>query len=336
MRLKPEQLERELRSPEGCWLVSGDEPLLVGEAADAIRAAARREGYSDREVFFLDARADWGPVLESGQSLSLFADRRLLELRLASARLGVSGGQSLARLVESPPPDTVLLILAPRLERAVQSSPWVKAVERQGRWLAVWPIEADALPGWIRARAAAAGLKLSAGAVQALAQRVEGNLLAAGQELEKILLLRGPGELDADELIELVVGQARYDASALCDAALAANAAQALRIVQGLRQEGAELPLILWALAGAVRSVIAQRQRRSAPPAFGPGAQRRMQLVQQAERRLAGRSLVPLLRQAARVDRCIKGAEAGDPWDELTRLVTSLAGIDFPSTGLPA
>lgn len=336
MRLKPEQLERELRSPEGCWLVSGDEPLLVGEAADAIRAAARRDGYADRAVFFLDARSDWGPVLESGQSLSLFSERRLLELRLASARLGVGGGQALARLVESPPPDTVLLIVAPRLERAVQSTPWVKALERQGRWLALWPIEVDALPGWIRTRAAAVGLQLSSEAVAALAQRVEGNLLAAGQELEKILLLRGPGAMDAEELIEMVVGQARYDASALCDAALAADATQALRIVQGLRAEGAELPLILWALATAVRSLIAQRQRRNAPPAFGPGAQRRTQLVQQAERRLAGRSLAPLLRQAARVDRCIKGAEAGDPWDELTRLVTSLAGIDLPSPAVPA
>jgi DNA polymerase-3 subunit delta len=327
MRIRLEQLSGKLGSPlPAAWLVAGDEPLLVGEAADAIRARAREEGYTDRETFFVEGRFDWGNVLGSSQSLSLFASRRVLEVRMASPRPGPDGGKVLAELAANPPPDTLVLVVTGRLDRDVLSSAWGRAFEQHGILLQVWPVEVTALPGWLRARAARHGMQMTEEAARLLALRVEGNLLAAHQEIEKLALTREAGTVDEDDVAVSVANSARYDVFQLGEAALSGDAARALRILEGLRGEGVEAPIVLWLLAREIRALAAAR-RDGPARAFGPQAERRARALQAAVQRMAGRRLGPLVAQAAYVDRCIKGLGRGDPWDELTTLVADLAGV---------
>jgi DNA polymerase-3 subunit delta len=334
MRISPEQLKDKLgRMTVQAWLVAGDEPLLVGEAADAIRARAREEGFTDRETFFVEPRFDWSQVSGSSQALSLFATRRLLEIRLPAPRPGREGAALLAQLAAEPPPDTIVLVVTGRLERDSLSSSWVKAFEKHGVMVQCWPVPASALPGWVASRAAHLGIRLDAATATLLAQRVEGNLLAAHQEIEK-LALTYPGRkvLDEDEVAAAVADSARFDVFQLGEAALAGDAARSLRILAGLRGEGTEPPVVLWLLCRELRALAQTRRDGSVPRAFGRQAQRRASLLEQALRRHAGRRLGPLVRQAARTDRCIKGLSAGDPWDELTTLVAALAGA-APAAG---
>jgi len=331
MRIRYEQLSRQLGSPlPAAWLVCGDEPLLVGEAADAIRARAREEGYTDRETFFVEGKFDWGSVLGSSQSLSLFASRRVLEVRLPSPRPGVEGGRVLADLAADPPPDTLVLVVTGRLDRDGLSSAWAKAFEKHGVLLQVWPVEIGALPRWLRERAAHHGLEMTEGAARLLALRVEGNLLAAHQEVEKLALAHTAGTVDEDDVAASVANSARYDVFQLGEAALAGDAVRALRILEGLRGEGMEPPIVLWLLAREIRSLAAAR-RGDMPRAFGPQAERRSRALEAAARRMAGQRLGPLVSQAAWVDRCIKGQGRGDPWDELAGLVARLAGVPLPA-----
>jgi len=332
MRIRADKLAHALDTPLGpAWLVTGDEPLLVGEAADAIRARARDEGYLDRETFFVEPRFDWGLVLGSSQALSLFASRRLLEIRMPTPRPGVEGGRVLEDLAAQPPPDTVVLVVTGRLERDALSSAWVKAFERHGAVVQAWPIEIGELPSWVSARAARHGLELGADAARLLAQRVEGNLLAAHQEIEKLALIHEPGTVDEDEVAAAVANSARYDVFQLGEAALGGDAARALRILEGLRGEGTEPPVVLWLLCREIRALAQARRSRGAPAGFGRQAERRARVLQAALRRTAGTRLGPLVSQAARVDRCIKGLGQGDPWDELAALVARLAGLRLPA-----
>jgi DNA polymerase-3 subunit delta len=331
MRIRLEQLPGKLGSPlPGVWLVSGDEPLLVGEAADAIRARAREEGYTDRETFFVEGKFDWGSVLGSSQALSLFASRRILEIRLPSSRPGVEGSKVLAGLAADPPPDTLVLVITGRLDRDGLSSAWGKAFDQHGILLQVWPVEIGLLPRWLGERARRRGLEMTDAAARLLALRVEGNLLAAHQEIEKLALTREAGSVDEDDVAASVANSARYDVFQLGEAALAGDAARALRILEGLRGEGTEAPVVLWLLAREIRALAAARSGAAAR-AFGPQAERRARALQAAVRRLAGQRLGPLVTQAAYVDRCIKGRGRGDPWDELATLVARLAGVPLPA-----
>ncbi len=331
MRIRLEQLPGKLRgSLPVTWLVSGDEPLLVGEAADAIRSRAREEGYTERETHFVEGRFDWGQVLESSQSLSLFASRRVLEVRLPSPRPGVEGGKVLADLAANPPPDTLVLVIAGRLDRDGLSSAWGRAFDQHGIVLQVWPVEVGALPRWLGERAERHGLHMTDEAARLLALRVEGNLLAAHQEIEKLALTRDTGAVDEDDIAAAVASSARYDVFQLGEAALAGDAVRALRILEGLRGEGMEPPVVLWLLAREIRA-LATARRDGPTRAFGPQAERRARVLQAAVRRLAGQRLGPLVTQAAYIDRCIKGLGRGDPWDELAALVARLAGVPLPA-----
>src|SRR5580692_7366510 len=171
------------------YLVSGDEPLLTGEAADAIRARARAIGFTEREAHFLERGSDWDDVRASAGNMSLFGSRRVVEIRLPSGKPGVSGNKALVALLEHEDRDTVFLILTPRLDRDAQSADWVKAVEAHGAWVQVWPIDIDRLVGWLRGRSRRLKLDATDEALELLAERTEGNLLAAHQELEKLTLL---------------------------------------------------------------------------------------------------------------------------------------------------
>src|SRR5690242_11250080 len=238
LKLTPDSLTGQLEQHLlPAYLVSGDEPLLSGEAADAIRARARAAGFTEREVHFLERGSDWDDVRASASNMSLFGSRRLLELRLPG-RPGVAGNNALLALLERDDPDTLLLILAPRLDRDAQAAQWVRALESRGGWIAVWPVEAERLVGWLRSRCRRLRLEVDDEALGLLAERTEGNLLAAHQELEKLRLLAPAGRITSETVLASVADSARFDVFRLSEAVLEGEADRALRVLAGLRSEG--------------------------------------------------------------------------------------------------
>jgi DNA polymerase-3 subunit delta len=332
-QLRADQLTAHLqRSLAPVYFIHGDETLLVNECADAVRAAARSQGYNERQVFSAEAGFDWNSLLAASDSLSLFAERRILELRLPSGKPGKEGTQILRDYAERPAPDTLLLIISGKLESAARRGKWVLALEQAGVAIAVWPVEAAQLPAWIDRRMRAHGMRASRDALQLIAERVEGNLLAAAQEIEKLYLLHGAAELDVDGVAELVADSARYDVFGLVDAALAGDAAHALRILAGLRAEGVDPVLVLWALAREIRTLAQMtRELQGSGLAQVLAAYRvwdkRKPLLSAALQRIRGRQWWQLLQRCARLDRVVKGRAAGSAWDELLQLILSLAGV---------
>ncbi|HMH28475.1 MAG TPA: DNA polymerase III subunit delta [Steroidobacteraceae bacterium] len=331
MRIRAEQLPAALaRGLAGMYLVSGDEPLLVGEAADAIRAAARAAGYADRQVFFIDRSFSWDELRLASHSLSLFAERRLFELRMPSGKPD-KGAALLAELAGQSAPDLTFLIITDKLDRKVSDAPWVQAIEKHGAWVPIFPVEAAALPAWLRARAKALDIEIDPEASQLIVDRVEGNLLAAQQELEKLGLLAN-GESIGVDLVQRSVGDsARYDVFQLAEAAAAGDAVRALRVLLGLRSEGVEPTLILWALVRELRGMWQARERerlRSAAGAAARGSPWNLAANPSARAlaRLKKLPLAPLLLQAGHTDRVIKGLAAGDAWSALTGLTGAFAG----------
>lgn len=292
------------------YLISGDEPLLAAEAADAIRARARSAGFGEREVFFIErGSAVWDGVALAAQSLSLFAARRLIEIRMPNGKPGVAGAAALLRLFEAAGEDLLVLVITDKLERETQGSQWVQALQQRGAWLSIWPVPRARLPLWLRARFAAAGLQPTEEALSLLAERSEGNLLAAQQEIQKLSLLLPRGsKVSASQVATGSADSARFDVFQLAEAVHGGDAARALRILGGLRAEGAEPVLVLWALVRELRS----------QQAAAAGASR------------GGGSRLPFSRLAARAgcaDRMAKGLATGDPWDELALLAVELTGL---------
>ena len=333
-QLRADQLAGQLQqSLAPVYFVHGDETLLVNECADAIRAAARAQGYAERQVFSVEAGFDWNSLRAASDSLSLFAERRVLELRLPSGKPGRDGTQILRDYAGRPAADTLLLIVSGKLESAARRSKWVLALEQAGVSIAIWPIEAAQLPGWIDRRMRAHGMRASREALQLIAERVEGNLLAAAQEIEKLYLLHGSGELDVDTVAELVADSARYDVFGLVDAALAGDAGHVQRILSGLRAEGVDPVLVLWALVREIRTLTTMaRQLQSSGLAQVLVSHqvwdKRKPLVSAALQRIRGRQWWHLLQRCAQLDRVIKGRAAGSAWDELLQLALSLAGVN--------
>ena len=305
------------------YLISGDEPLLGGEAADAIRARARTAGFSEREVHFIERASDWDEVRASAGNLSLFGARRLVEIRLASARPGAAGNAALVALVEAHDPDLLLLVIAPRLDREAQSADWVRAIETHGAWLAVWPVDPERMVEWLRRRSKKLGLEASDETLELLAGRTEGNLLAAHQELSKLVWLAPGGTVSADTVLASVADSARFDVFQLGEVVLAGDTTRALRMLAGLRAEGTEATLVLWTLTRALRDLWAARSEGTAPPAW----QRRGAALAKAAQRAPQLSFAALAQRAARADRMIKGRVAGEPWDEMALLVAELCGL---------
>lgn len=309
------------------YLVSGDEDLLVGEACDALRAAARAAGFSEREVHFPERAGDWADILAAAGSMSLFGDRKILELRF-SGKAGKDGSAALQQLIQLAGTDTLLLVITPRLDYATQSAAWVKAIETRGIWLPVWEIGARQLDAWLTARLHAAGLQPTADAVALLAARVEGNLLAAQQEIEKLKLLVPAGDLPASAVLEAVASSARYDVFGLGEAIVSGDAPRALRVLAGLRGEGTEPTLVLWAINRELRNLWSLR--RGDDPARRPGPRltpTQIAALERARPRAARLPFARLSSRALRADRMIKGRLAGDPWDELTLLCSEFCGL---------
>jgi DNA polymerase III subunit delta len=308
------------------YLIAGEEHLLVLEAADALRTRARSLGYVERDVLDADASYDWNALTMSSSAMSLFASRKLIDLRLPTGKPGKDGAVALIEYCENPSPDNVLLITCTQWSKAHETA-WVAAVEKIGVFVPVWPLKPAELPGWIGERMAARGLKPDRAAIDALAERVEGNSLAAAQEIDKLVLLHGSAPLDAATLEELVADSARYDVFKLVDAALAGDTERALRILSGLHAEGEQVPALLgWLLnqlqllarlAAASNPAAAFRSERIWPAREG--------LYKKVLARADRAHWEACLVQAARIDRISKGRGFGDAWRELERLITAMA-----------
>lgn len=334
MQLKPEQLDAHLRKQLApVYFISGDEPLRVMEAADAVRAAARRQGHDEREVMTVQAGFDWGSLMSEAGNLSLFSQRRVIDLRMPGGKPGADGSRALRAYAEQPPDDTLLLVTAGKLDKSTRTSKWVQALDRAGVVVFVWPLNAQEFNSWIQKRMRQRGLQPTADAVALLAERVEGNLLACVQEIEKLYLLQGEGAVDAGAILALVADNARYDVFGLVDSALAGEATRSARILQGLRAEGVVPQIVLWALSREVRQLTAM----AAMVASGQPVQAvisryriwpslRQPVVAAALQRLSVTRCHALLQHCARVDRVSKGRAAGNAWDELLQLTLTLAG----------
>ncbi|MDH3715631.1 MAG: DNA polymerase III subunit delta [Gammaproteobacteria bacterium] len=325
-----ENLAASLQSPLApVYMISGDEPLQRQEAGDQVRAACRDAGYEERTVLLADTGFDWQQLQDFGNNLSLFATRRLLELRLSGSP-GQAGGKALQAYAAAPPEDTVLLILGPRIERKAQSSAWYRALDKSGVVVQVWPIERRRFAQWLVQRAAALGIQLSNAAAVLLAERVENNMLAAAQELEKLRLLCGAATVDEETVLRAVADSARYNVFDLADAMLGGERLRVARILQGLREEGVESVLILWSITRELRALasvsaaLARGEQQDSALREAGIWPRRKALVTQALRRQG--DWQALLLDAAAADRAIKGA-APDPWSALESLALRATGV---------
>ena len=333
MRTTPDALPAVLAKgalPRAC-LVTGVEPLLIDEACSLVRAKAREAGYGDREVQFVEKGFDWDALLLDAASMSLFTNLRLIELKFRSAP-DATAGKHLARLAAQPPQDTLLLVTG-ELEPKSWKSAWVNEFEREGLVVVATELAREQLPEWIARRLKQRGVSIARAAAELLADRVEGNLLAAQQEIERIALLRPGATLDADTVGEIVADNARYDVFELAGAAFSGNAMRALRILDGLRGEGREPPLILWALLNDLRALSRVLQHDPTERTLD-GVFRAEQVwgsrqgpLRVAVQRLTRTQIDGLIAAAARADRVAKGSLRGDAWVELTGLVARIAGV---------
>jgi len=328
MKLNARQLDGQLaRELATIYLVSGEEPLLVAEAVDQIRARARSQGFDQRDLVVVERGFKWAELVGEADNLSLFSSRRLIELRLPTPRPGEAGGKVLRGFAERPEPDRLIVVVTGKLDAAAARSSWVKAIESAGVLVQVWPIERTQLPDWIKRRASGLQLQLTQRAAETLAERVEGNLLAADQELKKLAILASDGPVDADGVLAAVANNARFDVFRLVDAVLTADARRAFAILAGLRAEGTEPALLAWALGrelcllARLRSALDRGQALASAFAKNGVWQRRQALVTRALERYSAADLRSLLQQAAATDHVIKGVVAGDSWQALTQLV---------------
>ncbi|MEH6388205.1 MAG: DNA polymerase III subunit delta [Pseudomonas profundi] len=337
MKLNATQLGRQLKDELApVFVVSGDDPLLTGEAADQIRHACRQAGSEERLVFHVDRSFDWGQLHDASHSMSLFAQQRLIELRIPGGKPGDEGGKALIAWLDSPPPDTTLLVSLPKLDGSTQRSKWAKTLIEHpaSRFVQVWPIEAQQLPSWMRDRLASAGIQASPEALDLLSARVEGNLLAASQEIEKLKLFCNGGVLDVQTVQEAVADSARFDVFNLADAMLKGEPQQALRVLHGLRGEGVEAPVVLWAIARELRSLanMAQDLARGLPMERIFASQRppvwdkRKPLLSRALQRHPAPAWESWLSIAQQADEQIKGQHAGSAWDSLARIAVEVSG----------
>ncbi len=315
------------------YVVVGDEPLAAQEASDAIRAAARAAGHSERTVYTVQGRYNWQGIFADGDNFSLFAERRLVEIRIPSGKPGVDGAKALEAYAAKLPADTLTLISLPGLDWKTMQSRWFAALAKSGVVVEAKPIERTALPGWIDRRLARQGLRADRAALEFLADQVEGNLLAAQQEIDKLALLLPAGTVALADVEHAVVDVSRLEADALQDALYAGDGARFAQVVADLRDSGEAVPATLWQVTSAVglllRLKLAVAQGDSLPAAmrtlWGRDKQRAPQ-IERALKRLGLAKIESALSDLALIDRQAKGLErVGDPWDTLLRVGMTLA-----------
>jgi DNA polymerase III subunit delta len=327
MRVAPEQLSRHLQKQLApLYTVFGDELLLSIEAADLIRAAAHRAAYIEREIFTIDHHFNWADLQQRSNSLSLFGERRIMDIRIPSGKPGSQGSSVLEAYCRSLPPDTVTLVTLPKIDKQGSATKWFKALEGAAVMVQVLPVERTRLPAWIGQRLEMQGQNAAPDTLQFLADKVEGNLLAAYQELKKLGLLYPAGTLSFDQVKDAVLDVARYDVFKLPDAMMAGETARYIHMLEGLRGEGTALPLIVNTLAGQIRSLaLIRKGLDSGKPVAQLLNQFRVwgdqqKTMESAARRLTLKQLVSALMHASKIDRISKGIGKGDAWDELLQL----------------
>lgn len=336
MRLPPDKLPAHLRKTlASLYLVFGEETLLAQEAVDAIRSAARERGHSERECLTVETGFDWNALRQLASSPSLFASRRLLELRIGDAKLGDAGAKALSAYAMRPAEDAVLLVTMGKVDWQAQKSRWFAALDEAGVVVPALPVDARQLPAWIERRLRNGGLNPVPEAVVLLSERVEGNLLAAAQEIEKLILTANDHSLTVEAVWAAVGDSARFSIYDFVDAALLGEPERVVRVLDGLRGEGVEPVLVNWALHREIRALtrLAFARTGGQPLEAALNAhkiwEKRKPLMRRALQRLTLADCQRLLRTCSRIDRCIKGVEIGAPWDELMAAGLRLAGREL-------
>lgn len=344
MRISTEQIQQHLaRGIKPLYTVFGDETLLALEASDRIRAVAREQDYADREVLVAEGSFKWNELGFAASAQSLFSARKLLELRIPNGKPGVDGSAALQKYCERLPADTVTLVQLPGIDWRGQKSSWFEALEGVGITVEARVVTRKALPQWLAGRLKAQGQQADAGTLAFIADRVEGNLMAAYQEVQKLALLFPPGTIGFDEVREAVLDVARYDVFGLGEAMLEGDALRLARMIEGLKGEGAAPPLALWAIADEIRAIGKVLAGAAAGKAmqtllrearvYGPAHQNLMQANYQ---KYSTAQVTDALRHAGTVDRMIKGLVKGDVWDELLQLALRFARPATPGTARAA
>lgn len=328
MNIRPEQLESALEaSPlSPVYLVSGDEPLQAMEATDLIRSVCREQGYAEREIFDVDANFDWQHFSEEAANMSLFSSRRILDVRLPSGKPGKQGSQAIEQYLENPPEDTILLITSGKLAKGAKSTLWYKAIDNKGAVIQCWPVALDKLHSWVRQRFQSRDMQPDDEVVDYVCQHVEGNMLAASQEIDKIHLLIGPGKIGFDSVKEAITDNSRYNAFELADIAMKGDRSRVLKITDSLNAEGVGPLAVIWVLAKELRLLCsAASDPSSAEYRLSRSGvwNNRMQLYRGCLARHSETSLRSLLQRCSKIDGISKGFEPGNAWDEL-RMVSFL------------
>ncbi len=335
MKIALQQLEQQAaKSLAPMYWISGDETLLVQEALDFLRQCAQKKGFTERTRIPVESNNEWGELLfANAHSLSLFAEQRILELDLRGAKLNAGNSEILQKYAQKPAENTLLLIYSHKLDAKTEQTKWYKAIEKQAVMIPVWPVTIEQLPQWLIQRAKKAQLTLTKEAAVRLAHQVEGNLLAAAQEIEKLSLLQPQATIDEHALDNIIANHTHFDVFHLVDSILIGNRQRALHILQNLLAEEIEPVLILWALTRELTTLSdiyqALRQGTALSALFGQFRiwEKRQPPVRAFLKRASIDSCWDLLLHAAQIDRIIKGADKGNVRDELERLVLAMAGV---------
>lgn len=332
MKVSPDTLAADLRKNLApIYVVAGDEPLLADECLALIHTAGEKSGCNERDLQVAERGFDWQAFGAGLQNLSLFASRRLVQLRLPTGKPGDAGSKFLLQACERPLPDTVLIIVLPALDGATKRSKWATALASSAVWIDVRPPARSELGAWLTRRLQRAGLTAEPEALETLAARVEGNLLAAKQEIDKLALLAPQGRITADTVRDAVADGARFDVFELADAALNGDAAGAIRILDGLEREGTAATLVLWSLVREVNAladvVTRMDQGRSVDQALADAGvwRSRHEVYRRAARDRKPADAASLVRHTARAEQILKGARSGDPWRALVEVTLALA-----------
>lgn len=332
--LKPASLPNPLHP---FYVISSDEVLLHVEACDSLRASALQQGYTERHRFVMDGRSDWSEVFEATQALSLFGDKRFIDISIPTGKPGRNGSEALLKLCQNHSDDQtqVFLLQLPRLDTATKNSKWAKHLQTQSHWLDIPSVSKNQLPQWLQQRAQQQKQSLSPEALSWLSEQVEGNLLAAHQEILKMGLLYPDETLSLEQVQTAVLNVARYNVFDLRDAMLSGQAKRALTILHGLRGEGEALPLVLWAIGDEIRvlAALAAIQQSGGDLNQALRSQRvfgaREKLLRHCLQRLPASTWAPAVRHAHDIDRLIKGLSPNghltDPWEEAARLCLRIA-----------
>lgn len=332
MNLSAAELTKQLKNPlKPLYIIYGDEPLLVQEAADNVRQAARQQGYSDREIYYPERGIAWDEIMASANNLSLFGDRKVIELRFTN-KPDTSATAILEKYAADPAPDTLLLLLLPKLDKTQQKAKWFIACDKVGVSIDIPLVDNASFPDWLSSRLIQAGLSGDQETFQLLIERLEGNLLAAKQEIEKLRLLAHDGIVTAELVRQSVGDNARYNAFDLADAALRGDINKACRMLSGLQAEGESCSSILWVLAKEARALAALREGLDAGQPLSSIMQqngiwqKRQGLFQQALKHMPSSHITLLTQESLAADRAIKGQSQESDWDVLLRLCLLIAG----------